>query len=122
MHWSEGCGHAFEALNSVKVFVADTKTTLALNLVLLGVTTITKHQNGVIITTKIKTVRHWSLHIHLYPPVMLALCYAVLLQLLRTGGPELLDDLSLAKQCKIGENISTSGHALPAKCKSYLGR
>jgi hypothetical protein len=60
-HWSEGCGHAFEALNSVKVFVADTKTTLALNLVLLGVTTITKHQNGVIITTKIKTVQNVTL-------------------------------------------------------------
>ena len=42
----------------------------------------------------------------------------VLLQLLRTGGPGLLDDLSLAKQCKVGENISTWGHELQAKCKS----
>ena len=32
--------------------------------------------------------------------------FSVLLQLLRTGGPELLDDLSLAKQCKIGEIMS----------------
>ena len=43
------------------------------------------------------------------------LCIPVLLQLLRTGGPKLLDELSLAKQCKIGENISTSGHSLPAR-------
>ena len=49
---------------------------------------------------------------------LLSICpCAVLLQLLRAGGPELLDDLSLAKQCKIGENILTSGHHLPAKSK-----
>ncbi len=43
---------------------------------------------------------------------------AGLLQLLQSGGPELLDDLSLAKQCKIGENIVTGGYALPTKCKA----
>jgi len=49
--------------------------------------------------------------------MFVCLCHPVLVQLLRSGGVALLDDLSLAKQCKIGDNVVTWGHDLLAKCE-----
>ncbi len=42
-------------------------------------------------------------------------CPTVLMQLLQSGGSAVLDELSLARQCPIGENIVTAGHNLPLR-------
>ena len=45
------------------------------------------------------------------------LTHTVLYQLLKAGGRELLDELCLSRQCRLGENIVTQGHDLPTTCR-----
>ena len=39
-------------------------------------------------------------------------------RVLKVGGDELMDELCLAEQCSLGENIITSGYNLPAQGKT----
>ena len=41
----------------------------------------------------------------------------VLFQFLRGGGEKLVDELSLARQGRVGDNIVTRGHDLNTKCE-----
>jgi hypothetical protein len=44
----------------------------------------------------------------------------VLFHFLRNGGEELLDELSLARQNRVGDNIVTRGHKLNTRCEYFM--